>query len=407
LFFVILLLLPQFNKAMRDIHAGMQVPAIALRADWKVVPIILRRWASSMVALLPYVFDVKKPLAALLDGRIGVTDPFVRRILDLECFLLSGLKAEGTIVAEVAFMVGERANAMEYPIGGTRAIVAAMVRGIEKHGGRVEMNAHVEGVDVAGGRATGVRVRGRGRRAGRRVTARRAVVSNASVWQTFGSLVDAGDLPAQFVRERQETPAGPSFMHAHVAIPSEGLPAGLIGHHAVCLDSGKDVAAPGNTVMISIPTLWSPGLAPPGFHVVHAYTMEEYGRWPGLAEDRVAYEAAKAAAAEPLLAALRHVIPDVDARLRCAGAFVRVGTPVTHERFCRRWRGSYGPGIAAGTGEFAWPGDNPIGRLAHVGDSVFPGIGVPAAAASGIIAATSLVGVREHNALVDRVFPKA
>jgi hypothetical protein len=37
----------------------------------------------------------------------GVQDPFIRNWLDLLCFLLSGLPANGTIAAEVAFMFNE------------------------------------------------------------------------------------------------------------------------------------------------------------------------------------------------------------------------------------------------------------------------------------------------------------
>jgi hypothetical protein len=38
-------------------------------------------------------------------------------------FLLSGLKAHGTIAPEVAFMLGERSRCgVEYPVGGSAAI---------------------------------------------------------------------------------------------------------------------------------------------------------------------------------------------------------------------------------------------------------------------------------------------
>jgi hypothetical protein len=57
-------------------------------------------------------------------------------------------------------------------------------------------------------------------------------------------------------------------------------------------------------------------------------------------------------------------------------------SPLTHARFCRRHRGSYGPAIRAGEAEFPWP-RTPIENLYRIGDSSFPGIGVPAAAASG------------------------
>lgn len=105
------------------------------------------------------------------------------------------------------------------------------------------------------------------------------------------------------------------------------------------------------------------------------------------------------------MAAIRSVIPDVDERLLHPEAVLKLGSPLTHARFCRRYKGTYGPAIRAGEAEFPWPG-SPIKNLYRIGDSVFPGIGVPAAAASGLIAATSLVGLREHNALVDKVFPR-
>jgi phytoene dehydrogenase-like protein len=72
-----------------------------------------------------------------------------------------------------------------------------------------------------------------------------------------------------------------------------------------------------------------------------------------------------------------------------------VGTPLTHERFLRRHRGSYGPAIRAGEGFFPGPG-TPSPGLLCCGDSTFPGIGLPAVAASGMIAANTLAPVQKH-----------
>ena len=65
--------------------------------------------------------------------------------------------------------------------------------GIEKHGGRVLLRTHVEEVVVEGGRAAGVRLRSRA--AGGTapvIRARKAVVSNASVWDTLRLLPEGG-----------------------------------------------------------------------------------------------------------------------------------------------------------------------------------------------------------------------
>ena len=65
----------------------------------------------------------------VIEGQI--TDSFVLNWLDLLCFLLSGLPANGTIAAEVAFMFNEwyRPNSsLEFPRGGSQAMVNALVK---------------------------------------------------------------------------------------------------------------------------------------------------------------------------------------------------------------------------------------------------------------------------------------
>jgi phytoene dehydrogenase-like protein len=62
---------------------------------------------------------------------------------------------------------------------------------------------------------------------------------------------------------------------------------------------------------------------------------------------------------------------------------------LTHQRFLNRYRGSYGPAILAGEASFPFPG-TPVKGLLLCGDSCFPGIGVPAVAGSGFLAANSV-----------------
>lgn len=91
-----------------------------------------------------------------------VTDPWLRNFIDLECFVLSGMPAKDTICAEMAFMFMERNkpdSTIDYPLGGSAALVAALVRGIEKNGGRVMLRAPVDTVVMEGGRAAGVRLK--------------------------------------------------------------------------------------------------------------------------------------------------------------------------------------------------------------------------------------------------------
>ena len=48
---------------------------------------------------------------------------------------------------------------LEYPLHGTGAVVDALVRGLQKFGGRLSLRSHVEEIIVENNRATGVKLR--------------------------------------------------------------------------------------------------------------------------------------------------------------------------------------------------------------------------------------------------------
>jgi phytoene dehydrogenase-like protein len=154
--------------------------------------------------------------------------------------------------------------------------------------------------------------------------------------------------------------------------------------------------------VMSIPTVLDPSLAPPGKHAIHVYTpaTEPYHLWQGLDRRSSEYATLKRERAEPLWRALERIIPDVRQRVEVE----LVGTPLTHERFLRCYRGSYGPAISVQDGLFPGP-KTPMAGLFCVGGSTFPGIGLPAVAASGWILANTLAEVAQHRALLRQVLP--
>ena len=367
--------------------AAVAIPPAALRFDLSAA-IAISRFIPSLFQHATNVIKLTGPFSRIINDVIK--DPFLRNWLDLLSFLLSGLPADGTSAAEMAFMFADWYRpgvVLDYPIGGSGALVDALVRGLERHGGQLMLNAHVEQVLVEGNRAVGVRLRG-----DKEIRARRAVVSNASVWDTL-KLLPEGTLPKPFRETRQMTPECDSFMHLHLGINAEGLPPDLACHYIVVNDWEKGVTAPQNVVLVSIPSLLDSSLAPPGKHVIHAYTPgnEPYKLWEGMERQSEAYARQKQVRAEVMWKALERIIPDI--RSRCEVTLV--GTPLTHERFLRRYRGSYGPAIRAGEGFFPGSG-TPLPGLLCCGDSTFPGIGLPAVAASGMIAANTLAPVQKH-----------
>jgi phytoene dehydrogenase-like protein len=367
--------------------AAIAIPPAAVRFDLGAV-LTLGRFAPSLLQHAANVAKLTGPFSRIMDGVIK--DPFTRNWLDMLCFLLSGLPADSTSAAEVAFMFAEWYRpgvVLDYPVGGSGALVDALVRGLEQHGGQLMLNAHVEQVLVENDRTVGVRLR-----SGKQMRSRRAVVSNASVWDTL-KLLPEGAVPKRFRAKREATPECDSFMHLHLGIDAQGLPPNLACHYIVVNDWDKGVTAPQNVVLVSIPSLLDPSLAPPGKHTIHVYTPgnEPYDLWEGLDRRSEAYARQKQVRAEVMWQALERIIPDM--RSRCDVTLV--GTPLTHERFLRRQRGSYGPAIRAGQGFFPGSG-TPLPGLLCCGDSTFPGIGLPAVAASGMIAANTLAPVQKH-----------
>ncbi len=181
---------------------------------------------------------------------------------------------------------------MDYPIGGSGAVVDALVRGLTKHGGELRLNSPVAKllVDDAG-RCNGVELRN-----GETVRARTAVVTNAPVWATWSllpesarsatreSLARAG--PADGRPLDPDTPPTPSFVHLHLGIRAEGLSeqarspprAPLRAHafndwstrqalesiHHISIPDREQLTAPGSAVFVSVPSILDPSLAPPG-----------------------------------------------------------------------------------------------------------------------------------------------
>ena len=127
-------------------------------------------------------------------------------------------------------------------------------------------------------------------------------------------------------------------------------------HHIIVNDWEKGVTAPQNVVLVSIPSLLDPSLAPTGKHVIHAYTpaSEPYDLWEGL--DRPTYQQQKEARSHLLWEGIKKIIPDLENRCDLK----LIGTPLTHERFLQRDRGTYSPAISAENGFF--PVQKRLGR---------------------------------------------
>lgn len=409
--------------------AASAITSMALREDKGVALTLMRYWRK-----LPMVLKngkkLNEPFSTVIEEVNSSEDPiknkFVLNWLNMLCFLLQGLPSEGTMSAVIAYMLNDWYKPdviLDYPKGGSGAIVEALVRGIKKHDGcDVVLNTHVEEILLTEGNgkndkktvARGVRAlstRGPSRGTSIDYLASEAVVSNVDQ-RMLRTLVPTGKhstFDTHMKSMMEATPNLASFIHLHAGIDATDLPSiceELPGQWAYIRDWDAEkggIEAPRNCVLVSIPSLIDPSLAPPGKHVIHAYTpaTEPWEDWKDLDPKGFLYRAKKAEAANYLWKAVEQYIPD--ARRRSIKSVEQIGTPLTHARFLRRSEGSYGPRLEAGSGQSLPNHRTPIQGLWQCGDYSFPGIGVPAAAAGGAVVANSLLTVRQHMQMLDKI----
>lgn len=366
----------QWNNLMTSMKplekAVDAMPTAALRADIGVA-LTAGMFLPNFAGLNPLEnLKLTKPFSSIIDGA-DVKDKFIKNWLDVLCFCLSGVPSEGTITAEMAMMMGEFYDEdaiMDCPVGGAKSIVDALVRGIEKRGGKIFLKSHVEEICIENGEAVGVRLK---KNPDTMIKANKAVISNISVWDLMKSgIVNTKQFPQDFVKDRAETPACPSFMHIHVGfqITREEL-SKLQAHYIYMDDWERSVTEEENCALISIPSVHDDTLAPDNHAVLHIYTpaTERYERWQNVKRNTPEYNQLKEERSEFLWNVLEKVIPDIRQRT----VHYQVGTPLTHQRFLNRYQGTYGPAIYAGDASFPFP-NTPVKNLLVCGDSCFPGV---------------------------------
>ncbi|WP_058867783.1 NAD(P)/FAD-dependent oxidoreductase [Chloracidobacterium thermophilum] len=368
-----------YDAAMEAYRVMARVPLIALDD----VPGLIRGVATAPWDALRMSQAALTTLGDL--AKRHLQDVRLRRFIDIETFCWALTGAGATPLVNAALVFGDRhVNGVRYPLGGCSIIAEKLAAGIERHGGRIRYGSRVTAGLVRQGRVQGVRLA-----TGEDITAR-AVVSNATVWDTYGRLFREHPLAGVMFREQSLRYAqADSFTSLFGGVASPHLPAETVVHHIVVND-WEAYDKPRGMLFVSLPSLHDASLAPPGYHNVHAFMVDRYDDWSALTQLAAgggglrrtpAYRAAKEAAARHMLHMLERVIPNASEAVQV----VSVGTPLTNERYLARNRGTYGPLLRRGPDVLLKPqGGSPIRGLYCAGDSCFPGQGVPSVAASGL-----------------------
>jgi prolycopene isomerase len=308
-------------------------------------------------------------------ARRYIQDEELLHFIDIEAYSWAVQDALATPLVNAGICLADRHfGGINYPIGGSGAIPEALCNGIRKFGGRICYQSEVTDILVDNGEARGVRLADGSKHYAK------AVISNATVWDTFNRLITD---PRYRVEEKRFLRA-PSWFQLFLGVDASVIPVGFHVHH-ILVDDWKSYNQLGGTIYFSAPTILDPSLAPAGKHIVHAFITGEVEQWQHYERGSSAYHAAKEALAATVISRTEKILPG----LSKAVELQVLATPLTHERYLNRSKGSYGPLLKPGQNILQKPQNTtPIKHLFAAGDSTFPGQGVIAVTYSGVSCAS-------------------
>jgi prolycopene isomerase len=310
-------------------------------------------------------------------ARRYIQDPLLLKFIDIECYCWSVVPADMTPMINAGMVFSDRHyGGVNYPLGGVGQIAQKLVEGLEAKGGKIKYKARVKNILVRRGKAVGVEL------ADGSVYYAKRIVSNATRWDTFNKLLPEKFKPVNEKKWQQRYQKSPSFLSLHMGVKAEILPPDTECHH-ILLENWEKMTDAEGTLFVSIPTLLDPNLAPPGHHIIHAFTPHWIDGWQGISAKEYAIK--KEEAAERIIDRLEKIFPGLNTGLD----YLEVGTPRTHRRFLGREDGTYGPIPRQKLwGLLGMPFNRTaIPGLYCVGDSTFPGQGLNAVAFSGFACA--------------------
>ena len=339
------------------------------------------RAAASEARIAPRVLAAMNQTTA---EHLNLTSPRFRRFIDVQLQIFAQCASE-----DCAYLYGCVALSLPrrgmYEIrGGAASLTDALVASIRKSGGHVRLNAPALRLAYdSSGRAIGVDLL-----SGERIEARRAIVSNLTVWDTYGKLVGLSRTPEE-MRRRLKALRGWGAYLLYLGM-DEAAALSLPADHLLALTNwqeGQSYDAEATQFMLAAAPLWDTR-APAGRRAVTVSTFTDAAQWFSFHEDEAEHETQDQHFLETCWQRLHAAVPELGDRIEV----IETATPRTFYDTTRRKLGMVG-GVGQSLAVF---GSNSLTHrtslpnLFLVGDNTFPGNGVAAVTHSALIVANEL-----------------
>ena len=240
---------------------------------------------ASMLKVVPDLLklDAVRPLFSFT-RRFFKSDK-LRQVFSFEPLLVGGNPLSVPAIYAMIHFV-EKTWGIHFAMGGTGALIAALVKKLEELGGKIRYGAEVKSIDVIDGEGKIARSR-RGRRIAKGVTLMSGerleadvIVSNADYVHTYGKLIDSRVRAFQANPRLKLAKQGMSVVVIYFGFKDDGQKLDL-RHHNIILGPryegllsdifDRKILSKDFSQYLHVPTLTDPSLAPPGHHA--AYTL--------------------------------------------------------------------------------------------------------------------------------------
>jgi len=323
----------------------------------------------------------KSTLKNLLDRYF--TDPKLKNIFSCAPTTLPPSRISLFFMAMVTTQGHE---AFYYPKGGIQHFSDTLVKGLRKYKGELLLDTLVSKILVEKKGVCGVELA-----SGRRIRTK-YVVSNTTLEQTFGGLMEKDYLPPKYIRKIEAQEVSLSGFILHIATDLDLKSLGLSFTNAILpSDLEKEFEALNNNQMpdessliISVPSLVDITLAPQGKHILSIVVPAPYGYdWSNKKEE----------VARKIIKQAEKAIPNLSTHI----IYQDISTPLTLEKYTLNTKGAmYGLQVTPEQfGINRLSQKTPIKGLYLVGHYTRPAHGAPGVAMSGQFAAQAVLHSRE------------
>jgi len=221
---------------------------------------------SDMIRIIPDLIRLQSHKSVYRYVSQFIEDDFLRRCFSFHPLLVGGNPFDTTSIYTMIHYL-EREWGIHFALGGTGAIVRALVQLFEELGGKLHLNTEVQEILVEGGRATGVRL------ADGSVHQADYVISNAEVAYTYTQLIPAQHRQINSDFRYRNTRYSMSLFVIYFGTKRRYTDSRL-AHHNIILSErykgllndifGKKVLAKDFSLYLHMPTITDPSLAPEG-----------------------------------------------------------------------------------------------------------------------------------------------